>query len=141
MTRGQCDAGLVFSRLDRQESVLCSLGETPHEGFPLYDHISSPISLSPADIVRRTELFKALGDDEIEALAAQLEWVSVPADEVLFEKGDPGDSLFILVSGRLEAFDPDDKGPRTSWGYIMPGQVVGEMAIIQGDKRLGTVQA
>lgn len=67
--------------------------------------------------------------------------MSLPADETLFQKGDAGDSLFVTVSGRLEAFDPDAPIEQRIWGRIMPGELVGEMAILTGDSRRATVRA
>jgi predicted acylesterase/phospholipase RssA/CRP-like cAMP-binding protein len=67
--------------------------------------------------------------------------VSLPADETLFQKSDAGDSLFVTVSGRLEAFDPDAPPDQRIWGRIMPGELVGEMAILTGDSRRATVRA
>jgi predicted acylesterase/phospholipase RssA/CRP-like cAMP-binding protein len=108
---------------------------------PLLHLLADPPSLSLHRILRQTEVFAELSDTETEALSAELEWVSLPADETLFEKGDAGDSLFIAVSGRLEAFDPDAPPDQRIWGRIMPGELVGEMAILTGDPRRATIRA
>jgi NTE family protein len=47
----------------------------------------------------------------------------------------------VTVSGRLEAFDPDAPPDQRVWGRVMPGQLVGEMAILTGDPRRATVRA
>jgi len=121
------------------------LPEPPNGGLfsrpTLLHPLTDPRSLSLTRLLRGAELFAPLSDAEVEALAAELEWVSLPADEMLFEKGDPGDSLFMTVSGRLEAFDPDAPADSQVWGRILPGELVGEMAILTGDARRATVRA
>lgn len=103
--------------------------------------LAEPPSLSLHRLLRSTDLFSQLSDEELAALSNELEWVSLPADEPLFNKGDKGDSLFVTVSGRLEAFDPDAPSEQRVWGRIMPGELVGEMAILTGDSRRATVRA
>ncbi|MCK6590908.1 MAG: cyclic nucleotide-binding domain-containing protein [Polyangiaceae bacterium] len=103
--------------------------------------LADPPSQSLHRILRRTDVFSELSNTEIQALSAELEWMSLPADETLFQKGDAGDSLFITVSGRLEAFDPEAPPEQRVWGRVMPGELVGEMAILTGDPRRATVRA
>lgn len=103
--------------------------------------LADPIPLSLPKLLRSVDLFAQLSDAELEALGAELEWVNIPADETLFEKGGPGDSLYIAVSGRLEAVDPDAPPDQRIWGRILPGQLVGEMAILTGAPRRATIRA
>ncbi len=103
--------------------------------------LTDPPSLSLHRLLRSADIFAQLSDAELTALSGELEWVSLPADETLFEKGDVGDSLFVTISGRLEAFDPDAPPELRVWGRIMPGELVGEMAILTGDSRRATVRA
>lgn len=123
--------------------VFCSPPRAPTKPpvKPLLSPIADPPSVSLHRILRRTEVFAELSDKELQVLSLELEWVSLPADETLFEKGDAGDSLFVTVSGRLEAFDPDAPPDQRLWGRITPGELVGEMAILTGDSRRATVRA
>ena len=48
-----------------------------------------------------------LGDTDpaaIEALRSQLEWIEIGSGETLMEQGDPGDSMYLAISGRLRAY-------------------------------------
>lgn len=53
--------------------------------------------------------------------------------ETLFEQGDPATSLFLIEDGTVEVFQT--AGPRTvSLARLGPGEVVGELALIDGAK-------
>ena len=95
-------------------------------------------------------------------LREQLEWVHVPGGRVLMAQGEPADSMYIVITGRLRAYVCDDAdGPEParppgglgaerearSWlGYrlvreMARGQAIGEMALFTGEPRSATVIA
>ena len=51
--------------------------------------------------LRRSSLFSSLSDEVLAALEAQLTHLTLISGEVLFREGDPSDSLYIVISGRL----------------------------------------
>jgi len=81
-----------------------------------------------------------LDTEDLQALAADLEWIQLPSGEMLFNQGDPGNSLFILVQGRLRVF-LDQDGKRIPLGDVHRGETVGEMALITGEPRSAAVYA
>ena len=44
------------------------------------------------------------------AIAQEFEWFSLPGGQLLFSEGDTGDSLYVVLSGRLGAFQLSDDG-------------------------------
>ena len=86
-----------------------------------------------------TDLLRDLDEAMFEDLEAELEWISLAAEEVLVREGEVGDCLFILLSGRLRAFVQRDSREEAAVGEISPGEAVGEMAIIADEKRSATV--
>ena len=79
-----------------------------------------------------------------EALAeaeAQADWFSVPGGWPLFQKGDPAEGLYIVLSGALGAFDVDGTGGQKLLGYIRAGEPVGEMALVAGSAHSASVYA
>ncbi|MGH9275742.1 MAG: cyclic nucleotide-binding domain-containing protein, partial [Acidimicrobiales bacterium] len=62
-------------------------------------------------VLRRTELFGSLGASALRAVASELEPLDVPAGALLFEEGEPGDALYLVVRGRLRVFHPQGGGP------------------------------
>jgi NTE family protein/lysophospholipid hydrolase len=69
----------------------------------------------------------------------EAEWIHLPRGEFLFRQGEAGESLSIVVSGRLRVFREGEKGDSCVIGEIGPGEYVGEMAVIAEEKRLASV--
>jgi NTE family protein len=69
------------------------------------------------------------------------QWVRVRGGERLFRQGEPGDSMYIVVVGRLVALREDGAGRRRVVGQIRPGESVGEMGLLATQPRSATVQA
>lgn len=61
-------------------------------------------------------------------------------DEIVFEAGDPGHGVFIVVSGRLRV-DPSNEALKTVLLDVGPGESVGELALFDEGPRSGTVVA
>ena len=80
------------------------------------------------------------GDTERAALARALQRVDLVAGTTLFAQGDPGDSLYVIVRGRLRLVITDAAGEALV-RELGPGQTVGELALLTGEPRNGTVVA
>jgi predicted acylesterase/phospholipase RssA/CRP-like cAMP-binding protein len=92
-------------------------------------------------ILRSSVLFSSLDEDVIASMGALLKTVMLNGGDILFRQGDPGDSLYIVISGRLEVVgDADGQSPRLLV-TLGPGESVGEMALIDGENRSATVSA
>ena len=74
-------------------------------------------------------------------LRQQLQWVEVPAGEVLMTQGEPGDAMYISISGRLRAYARDAQGEERMLREMARGQVIGEMALFTQAPRSATVVA
>ena len=88
-----------------------------------------------------TEVFQGLDHPVLQKLKPQFEYVSLRGGDVLMREGDPGDCLYVVLTGRLLVFvtDPGDQGRNV--GEIGPGEVVGEMALLSDEPRSATVKA
>lgn len=60
--------------------------------------------------------------------------------EVIFEKGDPGTSLYLVESGMVEVWIENGGGRRTL-GMAKPGEMVGEMAVFDRQPRMASASA
>jgi predicted acylesterase/phospholipase RssA/CRP-like cAMP-binding protein len=84
-------------------------------------------------------------DDMDDAMAqefsAHLEIITLPQDEVLFHQGDPGDRMYVVVSGALAVLLADGKGLERRIDVLDTGESVGEIALFTGQKRSATVRA
>jgi serine/threonine protein phosphatase PrpC len=86
--------------------------------------------------LRRTPLFASLTEAErmrIQKIASEKE---VPEGGVVFETGDPGDALYVVISGRLSV-----RRGTVAISEIGPGDHFGEMALIDDTARSATVRA
>lgn len=69
-----------------------------------------------------------------------LERIDLQGGDWLFKEGDPGDSLYFLVRGRLQALK--GKGDsRILLGEVLPGDSVGEAGVLSGDPRSAGIRA
>jgi NTE family protein len=73
-------------------------------------------------------------------LARALEPVHMPAGEVVFRQGDPGDGLYLVVSGRLRVTVAAEGGERMLHD-LGRGAVVGEIALLTDRPRSASVHA
>jgi CRP-like cAMP-binding protein/predicted acylesterase/phospholipase RssA len=71
----------------------------------------------------------------------ETEWIYLPQGAELFHQGDPGDSFFLVISGRLHATVQSKKGKERVVGEVRRGETVGEMAMFTGENRSATVYA
>lgn len=85
--------------------------------------------------------FGALPAATLDTLEAQCTWQLCEGGDVLFERGDPGDAAYFLVSGRLRAVSVAADGTRTVLGDIKTGETVGEVAVLAATSRNATVVA
>lgn len=87
--------------------------------------------------LKSCELFRELGEEELQALYACMVQVNVKAGHVLVTEGEASNSMHILLSGRLLVQTSGGK----VIGQISRGQTVGEMGLITNEPRSATVIA
>src|SRR5260221_4148345 len=81
--------------------------------------------------LRRSTLCASLSAEAMAALEAQLTPVTLMSGELLFKEGDPSDSLYIVISGRLRVVSraADDQSERVV-ADLGHGEIVGEMGLV-----------
>ena len=91
---------------------------------------------SRREILRRVRPFADLVDDECDAVLAVLRARRGNPGDVLFQQGDRGDTLLVVLDGELVAKVGGEQVAR-----LGPGEVVGEMAFVDAEPRSATVSA
>lgn len=86
--------------------------------------------------LKQTELFRELASDELASIAAIAGEVVVYATETLLEAGDSGDSLFIVVDGRMRVHRGDH-----TLATLGEHDPVGEMSVLARRPRSASVTA
>ena len=74
-------------------------------------------------------------------LSAYLARVSLPEGTVLIRQDEPPDDVFVLESGRLQVEMVTPEGTRMRLRTVLPGVVVGEIAMYTGVPRTADVVA
>ncbi|MBK9941152.1 MAG: patatin-like phospholipase family protein [Kouleothrix sp.] len=85
-------------------------------------------------------LFAGLDQPTLAVLLPELELIELPAGAALFAEGDPGDALYLVVSGRLRVARAAPGGEHAV-REIGRGELVGEFALLTGEPRSATVRA
>src|SRR5690606_13927683 len=96
------------------------------------------------DALLRGHLRAFFGDvapETIELFRERLTWVDIRGGETLLKQGEPGDALYLLVSGRLRTYYVDDDGQQRMLREVPRGEIVGEMSLYTDEPRSATVVA
>lgn len=88
-----------------------------------------------AAILQEVPMFNLLDDDELTELSAQLEERSYVAGQTIFKASDPGGEMHVVISGKVELFIIDTAGNRGSVGEVAPGEMFGELSLLDGQPR------
>lgn len=86
----------------------------------------------------RSKFFDELGDDVASILKEFSKPVRLGSNETLFFQGDPGDALYIVEEGRVEISVLSDAGRKLTLNEMRPGDVFGEIAVLDGGPRTAT---
>lgn len=86
-------------------------------------------------------LFRGLPPKVVEHLAERVEPRRLGPEEVLFRKGDPGDALYMIRSGRVKITTVDAHGKELMLNQCGPGECIGEMSLIDSSPRSAGVAA
>lgn len=86
-------------------------------------------------------IFETTDVQDLERLSSFCKVKKFRRDEVVFHKGDVGTDLYAILAGVFRVVIIDDKGDEIILAYVKPGEIVGEMSMIDGLGRTGTLIA
>lgn len=86
-------------------------------------------------------LFGTISPESYREIEENLEVVHLKGGEWLFSQGELGDSMYIVMGGRLRALGRSDGGSERMNGEISRGESVGEMALITDEPRSASIVA
>lgn len=93
------------------------------------------------DYLANIRMFDHLDEDDRTSLANVIDELKVAKGHTLFQAGDPGDSLFIVVTGEIELFIKDTVGQKIVLHAAQPGDMFGELAMLDSGPRTATAVA
>ena len=92
-------------------------------------------------VLKAVPLFSSFPDDQLRMLTSVVGRRSVPRSTTVMASGDPTDSLYIVLSGRLKVLMSDAEGKEVILSIIGPGEFFGEMGLIDDSPRSASVLA
>ena len=91
--------------------------------------------------LERSDVFGVLSAPVRQALAGAGTTIKLAHGVRLFSAGDPGDAAFLLLSGELEVGLSRADGHETWLAQVSAGEVIGDMAVLDGGRRSADVTA
>jgi CRP-like cAMP-binding protein len=86
-------------------------------------------------------LFRGLSDEDLGLLAASLRTRRYRRGEVIFHRGDPGDALHVILTGRVKVSSPSETGIEAILTTLRPGEFFGSLALLDGAPRSASATA
>jgi CRP/FNR family cyclic AMP-dependent transcriptional regulator len=80
-------------------------------------------------------MFSLLDQNELTTLAELMKQENFAAGKCIYNLGDQGDSLYIVLRGRVQVFVDDDYGENIVLGEAESGEVFGEISLLDGGPR------
>jgi CRP/FNR family cyclic AMP-dependent transcriptional regulator len=94
-----------------------------------------------ASILNEIEHLRELRPDEKVALAEKIDLLRFSNSQTVFNYGDPGNALYIVRSGEVEIYVKNDQGEKIVLEISRPGDIFGEVALLDGGTRTAWVAA
>ena len=88
-----------------------------------------------ARLLGANPFFGRMQPDVLQAIAGLCVTRKLSTNEVLFQKGDPGDALFAIRRGQIRIGTSTDEGRRLTLNLLGAGDVFGEIALLDGQPR------
>jgi CRP/FNR family transcriptional regulator, cyclic AMP receptor protein len=93
------------------------------------------MALSVQTILERNRLFRGLSSATIQQIAALAIRRPYEQDAIVFSQGDPGDSLYGVVTGKVRISASTREGKEMFLNIMEPGDTFGEIALLDGNPR------
>ena len=92
-------------------------------------------------ILRKITIFAGLEDPALSLLMSRARQTTAPADGVIVREGEPGNQLYLIVSGSVRICKRFGRTDQVELARLNPGDFFGEMCILETLPRAATVQA
>lgn len=96
--------------------------------------------MDKARLLSGSTLFCDLNEQELEELAAHAQWRSLPARKHVVLQGSQSQEMYAVLRGRLKVIRESKDGREAILSILEPGEVFGELAMLDGAPRTATVE-
>ena len=94
-----------------------------------------------ADALKAVTLFHSLSPRFVNGIAKSCVERAFAAGDMLVKQGNPGVGLFVIVSGKVQVEKTNEQGEKLEIATHGAGEVIGEMAVLDGANRTADVVA
>jgi hypothetical protein len=129
LTRLTDDPSPLVSETARWAANLPEVTDSSNGSHPM-------LTIEKVLLLKGVSMFSATSEDTLADVASVLEEVELRPGELVFSKGDPGQSMYIVVSGRVRIFD----GAKTI-NYLGEQEIFGELALLDPEPRSASVES
>ena len=96
--------------------------------------------MTKRELLSAVPFFSDLGEDALTALESHMRLRTFRRGQPIFRQGDPGDSLFLVASGRIKLFIESSDGEQLTILFCGPGNCFGEMTVLDGKARSASAE-
>jgi CRP/FNR family transcriptional regulator, cyclic AMP receptor protein len=93
------------------------------------------VSSSKLSVLRQHPIFRDLQPEALDQLCRYAKHTVLKRGATLFAKDDPGNSLYAVISGTVKISISSPDGRNAILNLIGPGEVFGEMSVLDGQPR------
>ncbi len=94
-----------------------------------------------ADCLAAIPLFRGLSAEALAPLCETMRRFNLRRGEMLFQKGEPGNSMILIEEGKLKVYTLGEGERQVVLDILGPNDVLGEMALLDGKPRSAYAQA
>jgi len=92
-------------------------------------------SSSKLSVLRKHPIFSDLEAEALDQLCRYAKYTVLKRGATIFAKGDPGHSLYAVISGTVKISISSPDGRNAILNMVGPGEVFGDMAVLSGQPR------
>jgi hypothetical protein len=107
-----------------------------HQNGSPSQEVKEMLTIEKVILLKGVSMFSATSEDILADVATILEEVELLPGELVFSKGDRGDSMYIVVSGRVRVFDGEN-----TINFLGEREIFGELALLDPEPRSASVEA
>jgi CRP/FNR family cyclic AMP-dependent transcriptional regulator len=96
---------------------------------------------SNSEYVGRVPIFRGLNKKQLDAFGEACQRRALNKHEILFHEGEAGGALYVIVAGRLRVEKLGEDGEMHVLGMRTPGDVIGEMSLVDAMPRSAQIVA
>ncbi len=100
-----------------------------------------PFPSNKLAVLRKHPIFCDLEPEALDRLCRYAKPVSLKRGAAIYSKGDPGNSLYVVISGTAKMSISSPDGRSAILNLIGPGEIFGEIALLDGRERTADATA